>query len=330
MRVLVSGAGGFLGRHVVAQLLKRGHKVRAIIRPTSPLDKWSSDVDIFRADLRNCDKLASAFEGIDAVLHLAAETSGNEDVQFASSVVGTESFLDAMTKSSVKRLVYVSSLVVYDWARAKGIINEDTPLLSDAYDMGAYTIAKVWQERVVSRLAKAHSWDLTIMRPGFIWGYQHAQIAAMGRRVGRTYLMFGPFSRLPLSHVVNCADCLVAAVERPAAVGETFNVIDGDDIRVWRYVHEYAKRTGQRGCLVPLPYRFGFGLAHLALFVSRTLFGKKGQLPSLLMPRRFESQFKPIRFSNRKLKEKLQWIPPLAFDACLNETYGAKRINSVD
>ena len=324
MRVLVTGAGGFLGRYVVDRLLARGHNVRAIIRPASSVPNWSSAVEILRADLRVYDKLEAAFEGIDSVLHLASATSGNEDLQFASTVVATERFLGAMAKSPVKRLVHVSSLVVYDWARAKGIMNEDTPLLKDVYDMGGYSIAKVWQERVVLSFAKANSWNLTIMRPGFIWGNQHAQIAGMGRHVGRTYLMFGPFTRLPLSHVVNCADCLVAAAERPAAIGESFNVIDGDNIRVWRYVREYAKRTGQRGFLLHLPYRFGLGLAYFASLVSRTLFGKKGKLPSLLTPRRFEAQFKPIRFSNQKLKEKLAWTPPLSFDECLKETYGAK------
>ncbi|HEY5504535.1 MAG TPA: NAD(P)-dependent oxidoreductase, partial [Sedimentisphaerales bacterium] len=254
MKVLVTGAGGFLGRHVVDRLLERGHSVRAIIRPVSPVPIWRSEVEIFRADLRNDDRLVSAFEGIDAVLHLASATSGNEDVQFASTVVATERFLGAMAQSPVKRLVHVSSLVVYDWARAKGTMNEDTPLVKDVYDMGGYSIAKVWQERVVLSLAKAHSWDLTIMRPGFIWGKEHAQIAGMGRRIGRAYLMFGPFTRLPLTHVLNCADCLVGAVESPAAIGETFNVIDDDNIRVWKYVREYAKRTDERGFLVPLPY----------------------------------------------------------------------------
>lgn len=321
MRVLVSGAGGFLGRHVVDRLLERGHEVRAIIRPSSTLPKWSRAVDVFRADLRSHDNLFLAFEGVDAVLHVAAATSGNEDVQFASTVVATERFLDAMAKSSVRRLVHVSSLVVYDWARADAILDEDTPLLDEPYDMGSYTIAKVWQERVVSRFARAHSWELTIMRPGFIWGYQHARIAAMGRQLGPFYLIFGPLTRLPLSHVVNCADCVVAAVERPVAIGEAFNVIDGDDTRAWRYAHEYAKRAGQGGFLVPLPYRFGLCLAYLASLVSRALFGKKGQLPSLLTPRRFESQFKPTRFSSRKVKDKLAWTPLLRFDDCLKATY---------
>ena len=226
-----------------------------------------------------------------------------------------------MAQSSVKRLVHVSSLVVYDWGRAKNVLDEDTPLLKIPYEMGAYTIAKTWQERIVSRFAASHSLDLTIMRPGFIWGPQYARIAGMGRQFGRIYLMFGPFTRLPLCHVINCADCLVTAIENPAAIGATFNVVDGDDVRVLRYATQYARRTTKGGFLIPLPYRLGLGIAQLASFTSRTFFGKKGKLPSLLTPRRFESQFKPIRFSNRRLKQTLNWKPILSFDECLAVTF---------
>ncbi|SHG99200.1 NAD-dependent epimerase/dehydratase family protein [Bradyrhizobium erythrophlei] len=325
MKVLVSGGGGFLGRSVVDRLLERGHQVRAIVRPSSPRPPWPDTVEVFRADLRVQEDLVSAFDGVDAVLHLAAATSGNEDIQFASTVVATERFLGAMAKSTVKRLVHVSSLVVYDWSKARSCMDESTPLENNPYAMGGYTIAKIWQERVVSRFAKKHSWDLTIARPGFIWGQGHAQIAGMGRQFGRIYLLFGPLTRLPLSHVDNCADCLVTAIENPAASREIFNVIDSDDIRVWRYVKEYARRSGQRGLLLPLPYRVGLGVAQLAALTSRTLFGAKGKLPSLLTPRRFESQFKPIRFSNRKLKSILNWKPRFSFDDCLTASFNAER-----
>lgn len=321
MKVLVTGGGGFLGRAVVDRLLERGHEVRAIVRPSSSTPPWPDTVDIFRADLRVQEDLVSAFDGVDAVLHLAAATSGNEDLQFASTVVATERFLDAMAKSTAKRLIHVSSLVVYDWSKAKSCMDETTPLESNPYAMGGYTIAKVWQERVVSRFAKKHSWDLTIARPGFIWGEGHAQIAGMGRQFGRIYLLFGPFTRLPLSHVDNCADCLVTAVESPAATGQIFNIVDSDDVRVWRYVKEYARRSGQRGLMLPLPYRVGLGFAQLASLTSRLLFGKKGKLPSLLTPRRFESQFKPIRFSNERLMRVLNWKPRLSFDESMDASF---------
>jgi nucleoside-diphosphate-sugar epimerase len=324
MKVLVSGGGGFLGHFVVDRLLNRGHEVRAIVRPSSSKPPWPNKVDVFRADLRVQEELVSAFDGVDAVMHLAAATSGNEDMQFASTVVATERFLDAMAKSTVKRLIHVSSLVVYDWSKAKGCMDEMTPLENKPYAMGPYTIAKVWQERVVSRFAKMHSWDLTIVRPGFIWGPGHAQIAGMGRQFGRIYLLFGPFTRLPLCHVDNCADCLATAIENPAASGEIFNIVDSDDIRVWRYAKEYTRRTGQRGFLLPVPYRMGLGVAQLAALTSRGLFGSKGKLPSLLTPRRFESQFKPIRFSNQRVRSILNWTPPLSFEECLDVSFGVQ------
>ncbi len=322
MRVLVSGAGGFLGRQVVERLLTDGHRVRAIIRPTAKAPVWPPNVEIYKADLRVAKSLPDAFDSVDAVIHLAAATSGGEDQQFASTVVGTENLLNAMAQTSVKRLIHVSSLVVYDWSSAKAVMDENTPLRKDMYDMGGYTIAKIWQERVVMKLTAQCSWDLTIMRPGFIWGPAHAEIAGMGRQFGRLRLMFGPFTRLPLTYVDNCADCIVAALATPASIGQTFNVIDSDDVRVSRYVREHAARASKHSLLLPLPYHVGLGGAHLAAFVSRMLFGKKGKLPSLLVPSRYESQFKPLRFSNRKLKELLGWTPPLSFEKCLTETYG--------
>ena len=75
MKVLVTGAGGFLGRHVVDRLLERGHRVRAVIRAGSALADIKYEVELFSADLRSHDNLVAAFDGIDAVLHLAAAYS---------------------------------------------------------------------------------------------------------------------------------------------------------------------------------------------------------------------------------------------------------------
>ena len=327
MRILVSGAGGFLGRFVVERLLERGHSVRAIVRPKSSPPRWQGAVDMFPADLRVSGDLSRAFDGIDVVLHLAAAVTGSEDVQFASTVVGTERFLQAMARSSVRRLVHVSSLVVYDWSSAE-IMDEKTPLAQNIYEMGGYTIAKVWQERLVTRFSSDSDCSLIIMRPGFIWGPGYAEIAGMGRKAGRIYLTFGLRTRLPLSHVLNCADCLVVAAEAPLNGINIFNVVDTDSVSVWRYVTEYRKRSGNPGLIVFIPYNIGLLLTKLASSTSRVAFGKKGKLPSLLVPRRFESQFKPIQFSNQKLLNELGWTQPYSFSQCLDLTFGNLRQDS--
>ncbi len=321
MKVLVSGAGGFLGRHVVQRLLDRGHQVRAMLRPAADIPSWNGEVEIFRADLRSHGDLKSAFDGQDAIIHLAAPVRGDEDTQFASAVIGTERLLTAMSQTKTKRIVHVSSLVVYDWARIHAVMDEQSPTVSDIYGRGGYTIAKVWQERVVFRFAARHQWDLTVARPGFVWGREHADVGGMGRRFGGVYVMFGPFTRHPLTHVENCAACLVTALGNPSAVGKVFNIVDDDRIRVWRYASEHRKRSGGRGFMLPIPYYAGLAAASLASFVGRKFFGSRAKLPSLLVPRQYEAQFKPLRYSTRRLKTDLGWQPSLTFEQCLNATY---------
>lgn len=320
MNVLVTGAGGFLGQEVVAQLLSRGHRVRAMIRSNISCPVWTDKVEIVRGDLRVSD-FNSLFDNIDVVVHLASATSGNEDIQFASTVVGTERLVSAMAKSAVRKLILVSSLVVYDWAKASGTMDESTPLLAQPYEMGGYTIAKVWQERVARRAAQRYGWDLRVVRPGFIWGPSHTAIAGMGRTAGPFHFVFAPFAQLPLTHVANCADCIAAITESPAAAGETFNIVDSSKVRIWRYAREYSKRSGRRRYLIPIPYFAGSFNAKMAALVSRLLFGKNGKLPSLLTPRRYEAQFKPIRYSTEKLRRVLDWTSPLAFKDCLAQSY---------
>ena len=326
MKVLVSGAGGFVGRFVVQRLLERGHNVRAIVRKSIAAPLWDGDVEIFQADLRASD-LSEAFDGVDAVIHLAAAVTGNEDVQFASTAVGTERFIEAMARSATRCLVHVSSIAVYDWSRVRRTMDEETPLVKNPYEMGGYTIAKIWQERLVVRAAEEHKWDLTIMRPGFIWGPGHASIAGMGRQFGRLFLTFGLFNRLPLSEVRNCADCLVLAVETQLPGKHVFNVFDSDGVRVLRYVSEFKRRSSQRGAIIPIPYRLGLGIAMLAKLTSRLLFGKKGKLPSLLIPRRYESQFKSAHFSNEKIKKELGWVQRYNFLESLEFAFGKDERN---
>src|SRR5436305_8304475 len=103
MKLLVTGAGGFLGRYVVAEALRRGHAVRAMVRGSSEglaeLDHPA--LELVKADLRSRRGLTDAVKGVDAVLHLAAAKSGDLYAQYAGTVVATENLLAAMTEANV-------------------------------------------------------------------------------------------------------------------------------------------------------------------------------------------------------------------------------------
>jgi nucleoside-diphosphate-sugar epimerase len=325
MRALVTGASGFLGRHVVAALLDRGHEVRAVLRPASSADGLggSPSLDIFRADLRTCSELGRAFDGIDVLVHLAAVVTGSEDVQFAGTVVATERLLTAMARTQCRRLVLASSFAVYDWSAIRGTLDEESPVepVPDVYERDGYTIAKWWQERVTRRFAEAHGWDLTVLRPGFIWGRGRAYVAACGQQVGRVHLVVGPLTHCPLTHVENCADLFAAAATDPRAAGHTLNVVDGVGQRIWPYLGAYLRGTGERGLRIPVPYRLAFGLVRLA-YVG--VFARNPKLPNVLIPCRFESRLKPLRYTNRRARAVLGWRPPLDFGACLARTYDSR------
>ena len=326
MRALVTGSNGFLGRHVVAALIARGHSVRALVRPATDVAAlgWADAVEVVRGDLRVSKDLAPMFVGIDILVHLAAALTGGDDAQFAAGVVGTERLLDAMSRTETKRLVLASSFSVYDWVKTQGTLDESSPLESapGLYERDGYAVAKVWQERVARRASAQHGWALTVLRPGFIWGRGNVDLACLGQRVGPFYLAFGPMTKLPLTHVENCAACFVAAVENGKAVGETFNVVDDDDVRVWGYLGDFLRLSGARAWRVPVPYTLMKGVVHLAHATSKWMFRGKGKLPSLFVPCRFTARFKPLSFTNRKAREVLGWRPALSYSECLLQTYG--------
>jgi UDP-glucose 4-epimerase len=326
MRALVTGANGFLGQHVVTALLERGVQVRALVRPAARVGDlgWPASIEVFRADLRSTAGLERAFEGVDVLVHLAAAVTGGEDAQLAATVGGTDRLLSAMATTSCKRIVLASSFSVYDWSKIRGTLDESSPLEqgADLYARDGYSISKSWQERVCRRFAATHAWDLTVLRPGFIWGRDHAYLAALGQQVGKLHFVIGPWTHIPMTHVENCADLFAVAATDPRARGETFNVVDGEGERIWSFLGDYLRGMGERGLRIPIPYTLAY-LGVSAAFAA--LFRRNLKLPQILIPCRFESRLKPLRYTSRRAYEVLGWKPPLDHQECLARTFGPAR-----
>src|SRR3954469_7342012 len=103
MKLLITGANGFLGKYVVAEALRRGHSVRAMVRSPKDAEKngWlhHPKIELALADLRKRKGLADAIRGVDAVLHLAAAKAGDMYAQYGGTVVATEHLLSAMEEA---------------------------------------------------------------------------------------------------------------------------------------------------------------------------------------------------------------------------------------
>lgn len=122
MKMLLTGGAGFIGQHVLRELLARGHEVRVLdsLRPDVHSQPWTvpKDVEIEIADVRDPRAIDRALSGVGAVLHLAAKVGLGVDVgdmpDYASSNdAGTAELLAGMARASVSRLTLASSMVVY-------------------------------------------------------------------------------------------------------------------------------------------------------------------------------------------------------------------------
>ena len=329
MKVVVTGATGFLGRHVVEALSRGGHAVRAIVRPSSDtafLEQWAG-IEIFRANLRTHPNLRAGLEGADALVHLAAVMSGSDFARFAEIVTTTERLLGAMAQSSVKRLVLCSSFSVYDWLSAHGTVDERLPLLTNVYGCGGYSAAKVWQERLAERGAAQHGWQLTILRPGFIWGPgKECPPSAAGRSLGPLHLVFGPRRCPPFTHVENCAEAFRAALERPEAIGRSINVVDEEAVTAWRFMGEYLRSSGTPGIRIPIPLAILAPLTRFLGWIGSATLGSRAKLPSFFVPARFAQGYRPLRYSSTVLREALgSGLPVLSFEDALARTYPSSR-----
>lgn len=318
MRVLVTGARGFLGREVVLALLRRGHGVRALDVPaTADTVRPPDGVEIFPGDLCTSSDLARACAGIDAVVHLAARMTGDDGSVVHAAVEGTRRLLDAMEETGTHRLVLASSLSVYDWTAVGAELSEGTPLEPHPEDRDAYTVAKLRQEALAQERCARAGISLMVLRPAAIWGPGRELPPTLGQRAGPIQLVFGGAGPVTAVHVENCADAFAAATE--SAIPGTFNVVDHPTLTRQRFAVDQLHRAGRAALVIPVPYGFGLLVATAAHRLAGQL---RRKLPSFLHPARFAARYGPARIDGSRFRDVVGWRPPLSYDECMDRTYG--------
>jgi UDP-glucose 4-epimerase len=170
MRVLVTGGAGFVGSHVVDAVLAAGHEPRIFDLAPS---QWHAEdeCDMYIGDLTDPDALAHAAEGCDAITHLAAVADVSEvaaDPGYAQRVNagGTANVLEAARTHAIERVVYASTIWVYDGCAA-ATVDEETPL---ALPRHPYTAQKLAGEMYCTSYAELYDVDYTILRFGIPYG----------------------------------------------------------------------------------------------------------------------------------------------------------------
>ena len=317
MRILVTGATGFLGKHVVAEAVRQGHDVRAVVRPASnSTPPWWSEhasVEIVRGELRNASSIPSMLDGIEQVIHLAAVKAGSFYEQFAGTVIGTENLIDAMVGAGQRRMVLCSTFSVYEylgrWSWAK--LDEGSPLEGQPEHRDEYCQTKLIQEQLVRDAAREHEWQCVVLRPGVIFGPDNLWTARLGMQISERWnVRIGALARLPLTYVENCASAFVRAAEysgkEPVV---TVNVVDDECPGQASYLRAVIRARKESTRTFPLPWWAMRVLARSAWLTNSILFRGQCKLPGLLRPPALHARFKPLRYENRHIREVLGWQP---------------------
>ncbi|WP_134677799.1 UDP-glucose 4-epimerase family protein [Ectopseudomonas khazarica] len=310
MRVLLTGASGFVGRAVQARLLADGlHRLRCAQRkaPVAPL----AGVEYCLAPSLEAEAdWSQALADVDAVIHCAArvhvmhEQVADPLAEFRrANVEGTLRLAQQAVAAGVRRFVFVSSIKVNGEQTLPGQAYRADDV-SDATD--PYGISKREAEDELLALAAETGLEVVIVRPPLIYGPGvKANFLSMMRWLQRGVpLPFGAIgNRRSLVALDNLVDLLVVCLTHPAASGQRFLVCDGEDLSTTELLRRLSAALGRSARLLPVPQAL---IEWAAILLGRR------QLNQRLCG--------SLQINMDKTRERLGWAPPLSVDQALAKT----------
>lgn len=306
MMVLVTGATGFIGRHVIDALLRRSTKVRIVSRQGTQ-DKFSVDnVEVVHLPGlgTTSSEWADAVANCGAVIHLAALAhipleKGNDPVQAfqMANVDFARACAEAAVGAGVKRFIFMSSVGVHGAASGKHPIQ----VASAIQPHTPYANSKAQAEQSLAAIVYGSSMELTVIRPPLVYGLgAPGNFGALVRAIS-----FGlplPMGMLTVNRrsfvgVDNLVDLIVACLSHPNAANQTFLVSDGEDLSTVALLRRLGQAMGKPARLFPVPVSW--------LALGARLLGKRAM---------FQSLSGSLQVDISKTRELLEWNPPVSVD----------------
>lgn len=259
MKVLVTGADGFIGSHLVERLVRDGHQVRAFLFYNSFnswgwLDHCAEDVkgrfEVFAGDIRDPHGVHAAMQGCDAVLHLAALIAipysyHSPDTYIDTNVKGTLNVVQAARTLGVSKVVHTSTSEVYGTARFVPI-TEDHPLQGQS----PYSASKIGADQIALSYFSSFGTPVTVLRPFNTYGPRQSARAVIPTIItqlasGRREIKLGAVHPTrDFNFVADTVAGFVAALESDRAIGETVNVGSNFEISIGDTARTIAEVMG--------------------------------------------------------------------------------------
>ncbi|MEW5878964.1 MAG: NAD-dependent epimerase/dehydratase family protein [Pseudomonadota bacterium] len=299
----MTGADGFIGRHLCARLQRRSFAVTRAVR--TPSDGTMGMSRVATGDLERCERLDDMVAGHDAIVHLAGrahvlrETAGDPGAAFQrANVEATMRLAQAAVAARVRRFVFVSSIGVLGNRSDRPLTEADAPA-----PLEPYAASKLRAEQVLAEIARHTMMELVVLRPTLVYGpHCPGNMARLARLVARGMpLPLASFtSRRSLIGVDNLASLIEGALVHRAAVGQTFLAADGEDVSLPELIRHLADGLGVPARLFPFP--------PAALRLGAHLLGQAAT---------FDRLTAPLRVDVTKARTLLGWSPEVSVAAGL-------------
>ena len=310
MRVLVTGASSMIGRATVARLVRRGDDVRVLQRHPAGLD-----VEQILGSITDHDAVATACDGVEGVIHLAAKVgvTGEWGDYEAINVQGTALLVDAARRAGVGRFVHVSSPSVAHAGQA--LVGAGPDPADPSSTRGHYATSKALAE-VATLAASTDDMPIVAIRPHLVWGLGDTQL--VGRiveraRQGRLALVGSGAALIDTTYVDNAADALVAALDRAPRLGGRALVVSNGEPRT---VAELVRRIVAAAAIdwtdrhVPTPLATGGGA------IAERIWRRTGRTDDPPMTSFLAEQLSTAHwFDQRSTREALDWEPSVSLAA---------------
>ena len=325
-KVLVTGANGLIGRHLVRRLLQEGNLVRMFVRRQPEAEFLNeANVEIFLGDLGDPAAVDRAVASAEIVYHVGAAMKGSAHDFERGTVCGTQNIVDSVLRHNVQRLVYISSLSCLHAAVAQrgDVITEDWPVEPSPTKRGAYTQSKTAAEKIVLDAVRDRHLRAVLLRPGRVFGPGMTLLTPeVARKIGNSFVILGDGTReLPLVYVEDVVDAIALAAETSECEGRVFHIVDRTQITQNQVVGDYISKNAKKARVIHVPvavvYSLALGFELLSKILSR---------PVPLSIYRVKSALARMKFDCSRAENELGWRPRVGVASGLQQTMAAERV----
>ena len=328
LKVLVTGAGGFLGSEIATQLLHQDHNVIGFSRGSYPvLEKQG--VQWIRGDIRDAHAINLACRNVDAIVHSAALPGvwGSWNSYYQVNTVGTKNVIAAAHAQSVKFLVYTSSPSVTFDGSHQANIPEDVAYPSSW--LCHYSHSKAIAEQAVLAANGQDSLATCALRPHLIWGAKdpHLIPRLIERGKAGTLRIVGDGTNcVDMVHVTNAAHAHLCAIDalrkNPASHGKAYWVSQQEPINCWDWLNEVLQAAGVPPIKKKISSRTAYAVGAVLEAVYTALrIGSEPRMTRFLAKQLSVDHF----FDNRRAQELLGYFPILSTSQAMDDLKQAIR-----